>query len=114
MPVQIKQSQALRSRLVIVSIALIAAVGSFMIAINRNMDPALATKVPTTLGKIALSFERNDGKTDQSVQYLAHEHGRTFFFAPSEVNVALKGPNAVSQALHVRFVAANPPTDLRP
>lgn len=46
--------------------------------------PAVAAKLSPGYGKMALSFERNDGQTDSNVKFLARGGNSTLFLTPTE------------------------------
>src|SRR5258708_1538760 len=47
--------------------------------------------VRTAYGKLPLSFEANEGQTDQQVNYLARGKGYTLFLSPNEAVLSLAG-----------------------
>lgn len=74
---------------------------------------SIKSNVMAELLQIPLSFERNEGQTDESVKYLTRGRGYTFYFTPEEMIMALhrksQDDNTLTiSALKFQFVGANP------
>jgi hypothetical protein len=52
-------------------------------------DPAARARVAASYGKLALSFEKNNGQTDQQVKFLSRRSGYTLFLTSNEAAPAL-------------------------
>jgi len=66
-------------------------------------DAATKTRISEAYGKLPLSFEVNQGQTDDQVKYLARGPGYTVFLTPTEAVLALRAqPSAVSRQQSAR------------
>jgi hypothetical protein len=97
-----------------------SALVGLLIVLTLSAVAALAGGAPSTTpsegaerrgqdayAKLPLSFVPNAGQTDESVRYYAQGAGFSFYFTPDKAVLALqKGDDA--QALHLRFLGANP------
>jgi uncharacterized repeat protein (TIGR01451 family) len=54
-----------------------------------NSSSSAAVRLSSAYGKLPLSFERNEGQTDGSVQFLARQAGYTLFLTPGEAVLSL-------------------------
>ena len=54
-----------------------------------NSSSSAALRISSTYGKLPLSFERNEGQTDGSVQFLARQAGYTLYLTPGEAVLSL-------------------------
>ncbi|MGC1362400.1 MAG: hypothetical protein WA400_13590, partial [Silvibacterium sp.] len=54
-----------------------------------NSSSSAALRLSSTYGKLPLSFEKNQGQTDGSVQFLARQAGYTLFLTPGEAVLSL-------------------------
>jgi hypothetical protein len=55
-----------------------------------KLDAATKTRISEAYGKLPLSFEVNQGQTDDQVKYLARGPGYTVFLTPTEAVLALR------------------------
>jgi len=58
--------------------------------IQAKPDAATKTRISEAYGKLPLSFEINQGQTDDQVKYLARGPGYTVFLTPTEAVLALR------------------------
>src|SRR3990170_5708999 len=80
-------------------------------------DTASRTRISETYGKLPLSFEVNQGQTDDQVKYLARGHGYTLFLTATETVLSLRtegsglrteSPTAMRRAVvSMKVVGAN-------
>lgn len=54
-------------------------------------DQVTQARVSETYGKLPLSFEVNQGQTDEQVKFLSRGHGYSLFLTPTEAVLALGG-----------------------
>ncbi len=73
-------------------LTLLLTVSALVAAISLSVTHTIQqTSTTPSLSKLPLSFEPNAGQTNGEVQYMARASGGTFYFAPSEVVLSLKG-----------------------
>ena len=79
------------------------------------MQPApaeSANRLVTTYGKLPLSFEANQGQTDQTVKFLSRGRGYALFLTGNEAVLSFTTPSAVTNPLSAnrqsRFESGNP------
>ena len=80
-------------------------------------DAGTRTRISETYGKLPLSFEANQGQTDERVKFLARGPGYTFFMTPTETVLSLRtglsglrteSPRAMRRAVvRMKVVGAN-------
>src|SRR5262249_53627138 len=63
----------------------------------RALEPPPAVTRPGPYGHLPLSFEANQGQTDDQVQFLAHGQGYTLFLTAREAVFAFRPPAAPRQ-----------------
>ena len=61
-------------------------------------------------GQLPLSFEANQGQTDERVQFLARGDGYSLFLTPTESVLALRGPAAPGRVLRMELLGGDPTT----
>src|SRR6185295_6306508 len=86
----------------------LAAIATFFVAHRRTLSPSDATRVQrqaaTTetvkqaYGALPLSFEANQGQTDQRVKYLARGAGYNLFLTPTEAVFSLSTASAAKES----------------
>ncbi|MGH7480090.1 MAG: SBBP repeat-containing protein [Candidatus Methylomirabilales bacterium] len=86
-------------------------------------EPATRTRISEAYGKLPLSFEANQGQTDDQVKYLARGPGYTVFLTPTEAVLSLRTegsglrtepPTATHRAVvRMKLVGANADAKLR-
>ena len=65
------------------------------LAVPKALEPDRAGKarIVENYGKLPLSFEENQGQTDEKVGFLSRGSGYTLFLAPDEAVFALRSPS---------------------
>jgi len=84
---------------------------------SSKPDAGTRTRISETYGKLPLSFEVNQGQTDERVKFLARGPGYTFFMTPTETVLSLRteasglrteSPRAMRRAVvRMKVVGAN-------
>ena len=65
---------------------------------KADAGAALAGRSLVSYAKLPLSFEANQGQTDQSVKFLSHGRGYGLFLTGDEAVLTLKSPSSVDRA----------------
>ena len=71
------------------------------------LDPSGGLKVLEAYGKLSLSFEANQGQTDDQAKFLSRGSGYTLFLTPREAVLSLSQPDAHA-VLRMQLLGANP------
>ncbi len=74
-------------------------------------DAATKARIVETYGKLPLSFEANQGQTDDRVKYLARGRGYMLFLTSTEAVLVLRSQSKRT-ALRMRLVGANPHSNI--
>jgi hypothetical protein len=90
-------------RLTILAVTVVFTFSQFVMASLKN----IGSSVQENYGKLPLSFEVNQGQTQQPVKFLAHAPGYTLFLTPTEAVINLTHAQKTS-SLRLHFSGANP------
>jgi hypothetical protein len=91
--------------------------GMVMLAVYAGASANAAStqkQMREAYGRLPMRFEKNEGQTDRSVQYLARGSGYTLFLTRTEAVLALAQTNAKSTTLRMRLSGANVNPKLSP
>jgi hypothetical protein len=69
-----------------------------------GVNPA---EVRAAFGRLPLSFEQNQGQSDDRVKFLAHGNGYGLYLGSGEAALVLGGEGAESSAVEMKFAGAN-------
>src|SRR5689334_8087210 len=64
---------------------------------TSNADASVKTKTLERFGRLPLSFERNDGQTDQSVKFVSRGPGYDLFLTATDAVLSLQKPVAFTK-----------------
>ena len=70
-------------------------------------QPASSARISKAYGKVALTFEVNEGQVDRSVKFLSRSQGTTLFLTPAEAVLSLRGAEREPTVVRMRLVGAN-------
>ena len=72
-------------------------------------DAASKARVAERFGRLPLSFESNQGQTDQSVKFLSHGPGYDLFLTATEAVLSLRKPQGAGErsVLRLKMIGAN-------
>jgi len=65
---------------------------------------ATQARIAEAYGKLPLSFEANEGQTDEAVKFLARGQGYTLFLTPAEAVLSLHGPRHETAVVRMQVV----------
>ncbi|HUD63871.1 MAG TPA: hypothetical protein VMQ17_04825 [Candidatus Sulfotelmatobacter sp.] len=85
-------------------------------ATGREASARATPQAVKAYGHLALSFEANQGQTDQRIKFLSHGSGYSLFLTGDEAVLALKEPGggtARDQQLKPAVPSAEPPAVVR-
>ena len=63
-----------------------------VLAVPKAPDSAGKARIVENYGKLPLSFEANQGQTDEKVKFLSRGGGCSLFLTPDEAVLALRSP----------------------
>lgn len=102
-----------RGRAVLVMILLVLG-GAFLLQRDNSNPNSHKTpsgvnpaEVRAAFGRLPLSFEQNQGQSDDRVKFLAHGNGYGLYLGSGEAALVLGGEGAESSAVEMKFAGAN-------